>query len=59
MVIELTPPKYKFMKKQILSLMGSALVLSGAEAALAKDPLLSIPSNGRVVPSSNAQVQLS
>jgi len=52
-------PKYKLMKNLLLSLLGSTVLLGGAEAALAKDPLLSIPSNGRVVPSSNAQVQLS
>ncbi len=51
------------MKKQILSLLGGALVLGGVsvapDAALAKDPLFSIPGKSRVVPDSQAQVQLS
>jgi len=53
-------PKYKFMKNMLLSLLGSTLLLggtSGAAQAQLLEPLNPAPQ--RVVPSSNAQVQLS
>ena len=56
LVICLKAPKYKLMKKQLLSLLGSALVLGSGGVATAQ--LLDIAPE-RVVPSSNAQVQLS
>ena len=56
LVIGRRPPKYRLMKKQILSLLGSALVLGSGGIANAQ---LLEGAPQRVVPSSNAQVQLS